>query len=277
MKLIRLLLAAITVVAALSQATAQTLVVLVSKHSHKVLTLEDSTSAATAPVVLKDFVGSNNQYWTLHYAGGGAYHVYSVVNAMALTSANTTPDAPIAVAPLNWGDVSQMWDFSTVAFTEKLLYSVNTGMALTPGWRYYATEGGPVLQVPLAQSNPNWLVVPIQQQPTSGSIGSNTGHNESIIWVNQVRNALRVVFCVHSEANGQHTEYWHEAVVNAAADSWDFDRVRIPSHSGSQLPYQVDAFALGADNQWSHLGSSSLVFPEGATFPLHPRMVEVLP
>lgn len=272
MKPIRLLLAAITLLAAFSQATAQTLVVLVSKQSHKVLTNDTGGTA-----VLRDFAGADNQYWTLHYAGGGAYYIYSVVNAMALTSSNTTPDTPIALAPLSWGNISQMWDFSTVAFTEKRVFSINTGMALTPTWRNYATEGGPVLQANLDQSNPNWLIVPIQQQPTSGAVAAQTGHNESIIWVNGVRNALRVIFYVHSEANGQHVEYWHEGVVNASADSWDFDRVRIPAHLGSQLPYTVHAFALGADNQWTWLGAKDIVFPAVATPPLHPRMVEVLP
>ncbi len=272
MKPIRLLLAAITVLAALSHATAQTLVVLASKQSHKVLT---SDTGATA--VLRDFSGADNQYWTLHYAGGGAYYIYGAANGMALTSSSTTPDSPIALAPLSWGNLSQMWDFSTVASTEKRLFSINTGMALTPTWRHYATEGGPVLQANLEQANPNWLIVPLQQQPTSGAIGSDTGHNESIVWVNEVRNALRVVFYVCSDADGQHVEYWHEGVVNATADSWDFDRVRIPAHLGSQLTYEVHAFALGADNQWTYLSSSTLVFPAVATFPLHPRMVEVLP
>ncbi len=274
MKPIRLLLAAIALLAVASQATAQTIVVLASKYSHKVLTYD---AGAATPVVLRDLTGANNQYWTLHYAGGGAYYLYAAASGMALTAPTNTPDTPIAIAPLNWGDVRQMWDFHTVAFTEKLLFNINTGLALSPTWRNYTTEGGAVLQVDVAQSDNNWLVVPLQWGPSSGSIVASTGHDESIVWVKQVRNAVRVIFHVWSEADPQGTSSWHEASLWAADDSWDFDRVRIPAHVGSPRTYKVDAYAQGADAQWAIVATANLVFPANPTAPLHPRRVVVLP
>jgi hypothetical protein len=76
------------------------------------------------------------------------------------------------------------------------------------------------------------------------------------ITLNQVRNALRVGFWVRNEQDGQDAAVWCEADFLPKWDGWDYNLLISAGTSGT---YLVDAYALGADNEWHYLNSTAQV------------------
>ncbi len=105
-----------------------------------------------------------------------------------------------------------------------------------------------------------WLLVPADSAPTAATL------DWSLSPVGQVsargnRNALRVLFKLSSAPNGQGNVVWLEGLYLASSDNW-VSVGTLPVYRGDgPLIWPVEAYALGVDNSWHRIGTTTVVAP----------------
>ena len=260
MKLFRTLAAGITMLLAVSFASAQTIVVLASTLSHKVLTIDSTATDQRVPVVQADYVNTPNQRWTLHSAGGGKYYIYNTADGRALEATTSVENEALYASDLNWEDGHQMWRFSFTGLGERAITSAFNGLAIATDGNNWWEENAPVIQTRSGNALTGWLVVPVHSVPSCGAFTAEGHDGLGYIHLARVRNALRVGFWTWSEPNGQGTAIWREAIYIPSTDTWEYAGVEVESPTDVSVTYRVDAYGLGADNQWRYFGTTSQIF-----------------
>lgn len=262
MKRFRTLAAGITSLLAVSFASAQTMVVLASPLSHKVLTADSSSTAQYAPVVQADYVDAPNQHWTLLSAGGGKYRIYNNGDGRNLEATTNAENTPIYTANEKPDDVRQMWRFGPGdGAADRAITSAFNGLTATTDANSWWAENAPVIQTRSANVVNNWLVIPVNSVPNCRGVATdvNIAGTTLDVQLQRVRNALRVVVAIYPQDSSQGAPVWRETAFNGEGDSWD-----VSVDTASELPvteavYYVDGYATGADNQWHYLGSTLVV------------------
>jgi hypothetical protein len=268
MKLPSILAAGILSLLALPSASAQTIVVIEQTNTHKVLTIDSTSTAEHVPLVMADYVNTPNQRWTLHSAGGGKYYIYNTADGRALEATTFDENAQLYATNLNWGDTSQMWRFTQgFGIADKRIASAFNGLSLTIDQLNTRQANPPVIQTTKGHPGDMWVIVPVHTQPSCSAVTAKVGlvsiggvdrddYRNLAVNAEKVRNAIRVGFWIWNELDPANTTAWQEASFDPRWDQWGND-VLVPSEPASN--YRIDAYALGADNEWHYLGSTSQV------------------
>ncbi|MBK9991152.1 MAG: RICIN domain-containing protein [Verrucomicrobia bacterium] len=260
MKIFRTLAAGIISLLAASLTSAQTIVVIASSDSSKVLTIDATSTSQSVPVFQADYYNSPNQRWTLQSAGGGKYYIYNTADGRALESTNTDLNAPLYASDLNWGDTHQMWRFASgYGVADRLITSAFSGLNVNIDIANREGENAPASLGSNDTLRTTWIVVPVHSVPNSGPLTSALGTttDNADIRLGRVRNALRVGFWAWSEADPQGTAIW---CTGFFLPQWDMWVSNITVAAGSRDNYLIDAYALGADYEWHYLSSTSQIF-----------------
>ncbi len=262
MKRFRTIAAGITSLLAVSFATAQTLVVIASPISHKVLTIDSTSTAQYVPVVQADYVNTPNQRWTLHLAGSGKYYIYNTADGRALEATTTAENTPLYATGLKYDDLHQMWRFGPGHGPgDRAITSAFNGLTLTPDWNNVEVENAPVLQTRSGNVLNNWFVIPVNSVPNCRGVTAAVNNSSTVLSVafSRVRNAIKVGVWIYPQDSGRGAPVWFETEFYDVSDSWNLVVDTYPALPSGDTFYSIDGYAIGADNQWHYIGSSSVM------------------
>ena len=260
--MIRPLVAALAMIAASAQLEAQSRYVLVSNLTHKVLTVDAATTNPTENVHQADYNAGRNQHWIVSRpAFDGTVQIRNVATGRVLEQVDTASGPAPKVRRLVSGRSQQQWRVASLGDDAAEIASAHSGLELT----VYPWTGLEVAPIILASSwgsemYGKWLLVPADSTPPAATL------DWSLSRVGQVsargnRNALRVLFKLSSAPNGQGNVVWLEGLYLASSDNW-VSVGTLPVYRGDgPLIWPVEAYALGVDNSWHRIGTTTVVAP----------------
>jgi len=261
-RLIRTLVAGAAVIATAAQLEAQARYVLVSNLTRKVLAVEQPSPLPTESVHLADYTAGRNQQWVVSRPSfDGTVQIRNVATGRVLEYVETA-DEPTAKArrAVN-GRVEQQWRIQTLGEDAAEIVSEYSGLELT----VYPWFAGEVVPIILAETwgsemYGKWLLVPAYSTPTPATLDWDLAAGGEVS-ARGTRNAIRVVFKMQSEPYGQGSDVWLEGLYLASADRWVSLGALPVYHTDVSQTWPVEAFALGVDNTWYPIGTTTVVTP----------------
>ncbi len=259
-RMIRTLVAAVAVIATAAQLAAQTRYVLVSNLTQKVLTVDAATPAET--VYQADYTAGRNQHWIVSRpAADGTVQIRNVATGRVLEYADTANGpAPKARRLVN-GRLQQQWRIESLGDDAAAIVNEYSGLELTI-YHWFLDEKAPIILADTwgSEMYSKWLLVPAYSTPTPATLDWSVSPVDDVS-ARGTRNAIRVMFKMTSAPNGQGSVVWIEGLYLASTDRW-ISGDPLPVYRGDvALNWPVEAYALGVDNAWHLIGSTTFVAP----------------
>lgn len=257
---IKTLVAAAAVVATTAQLAAQARYVLVSNLSQKVLTVDSATPTET--VYQADYTAGRNQHWIVSRpAADGTVQIRNVATGRALEHVETANGPAPKVRRLVNGRLQQQWRIEPLGDDAAEILSEYSGLELTI-YHWFLDGQAPIILADTwgSEMYSKWLLVPAYSTPTPATLEWSTSPVDDVS-ARGARNAIRVMFKMTSAPNGQGSVVWIEGLYLASTDRWS-SVGPLPVYRGDvALKWPVEAYALGVDNAWHPIGSTTFVAP----------------
>jgi len=136
---------------------------IMNKLSGKVLDVYGGSTADTAPIQQWDYLGGNNQKWTLAPVGGGAFAIVNVQSGKVLDVVNASPTGGAAIQQYGyWGGDNQKWTFTSTGNGYYAIINVGSGLALDD--TNMSTADGTIMQqwTYLGGDNQQWQLLSLE-------------------------------------------------------------------------------------------------------------------